>query len=335
MSVKTGMNQVKFKVRYNALILREFTVSDMVRATGLNPESIRTELQRMKQEGLLVAAPHPEKHDKRGGHPSIYRLADDPEMRLALSESIEAFYPPLPVDDQPTSRHYASAKQWIDRAQTADGPQCKPLLAAAEHDLEIAEQAEGGGLASDSVKAYLQYERARLAYLKGKHELAQELLNSLSQFFMSANNTAMTQKVHEFQLCLTALAHQRELGGRDSLRADALARCVLDAIAEVSHVTDSPLELLLIDLLRELSQTTHDKINAAAFERAAEFSKRETGAIKMELDDIQVRFASLELRTRPSHREIEITPVMRHSEPSLEDWTTIHTMIRPQQTRHD
>jgi hypothetical protein len=336
MSVKTGMNQVKFKVRYNALILREFTVSDMIRATGLNPESIRTELQRMKQEGLLIAAPHPEKHDKRGGHPSIYRLTDDPEMRLALSESIEAFYPPLPVDDQPTSRHYASAKQLIDRAQTADGPQCKQLLAAAEHDLEIAEQAEGGSLASDSVKAYLQYERARVAYLRRKDELAQELFSSLSQFFASTNNTVMVRKVHEFQLCLVACTHQRELGVRGNTRPIAEARCLLDAIEEVSYVTDSPLALLLMDLLSELSQTMQDRINAAAFERAKEFNERDINAIKSQLDEIQLEVISREFGTSQSRQETERIPAVRLPELKSRDRMTVSQfLLHSQPTRHD
>ena len=334
MAVKTGKSQVKFKVRYNALIFREFTVSDMVRATGLNPESIRTELQRMKQEGLLTSERHPQKHDKRGGHPSIYRLADDPEARLALSESIEAFYPSLPTGNEPTSRHYMSAKQTLDLAQTADEPECKQLLAAVKDDLEIAEQAEGGSLASDSVKAHLQYERARFVYLKGKHELAQELLNSLSQFFMSVNNTAMTQKVQEFQLYLMALARQRELGGRASMRPDVLARCVIQVVKENTYEISSPLALFLVNLLCELSQTTEDKIKATALERAAEYSKQDVGSLKMQINEVQTRVMILESKTLQFRRESEDVDLRHYSE-LFEDLATAHSPIGPRQIRHD
>jgi len=279
MAPRIGMSQVKFKVRHNALLLREFTVADMIRATGLNPESVRTELQRMKQEGLLASRPYPDKPKKRGGRPAIYHLTDDPEARLALSQSIEAFYPPPPPADRPTSRHYQSARQLLDGAQTVDDRQRERLLADAEHDLEIAEQAEGGSLAPERVKAYLQYERARLAYLRDEYEEAERSFEALREFFVDAHDEAMVRRINEFRLCLNAW---KRFAARmpDTVSEITWARCLLDTLAENNYQTDSPLIQRLLLLVHQLSRTADEKVRAVAFDLAVEVSRREVEAIE-------------------------------------------------------
>ena len=87
MSAQAMHDEVKFKVRQNALFLREFTISQLVHATGLNPESVRTEVQRLEQEGFIVPECRPGQREAR------YRLSGDPEKRLELSRSLDAFYP--------------------------------------------------------------------------------------------------------------------------------------------------------------------------------------------------------------------------------------------------
>ncbi|MFQ5614802.1 MAG: hypothetical protein ACE5H9_21990 [Anaerolineae bacterium] len=284
MAQRTGPSQVKFKVRHNALLLREFTVAEMVRITGLNPESVRTELHRMKKEGLLTSRPHPDKPKKRGGRPALYRLAGDPETRLALSESIEAFYPPLPPAERPTSRHYLLARQLLDQAQAIDGqddPHRTLLLAEAERDLEMAEQAEGGGLAPEVVRAYLQYERARLAYLRGEREEAERMLAALHEFFASRGDETMLRRLEEFQLCLEAWGRFAAVTPGNVGEA-AWARCLLDTLKDNEYQTGSPLTLLLLQLLRQLSQTAEEKVRAAAFDLAAEVSRPEIRAVMEE-----------------------------------------------------
>jgi predicted ArsR family transcriptional regulator len=284
MTHRMGMSQVKFKVRYNALLLREFTVDDMVRATGLNPESIRTELQRMKQEGLLTSQPHPDRPKRRGGPPALYRLTNDPKARLALSASIEAFYPPLPPADRPTSRHYLLVRQALDQAQTADDDvERKRLLSQAERDLEMAEQAEGGSLAPELIKAYLQYERARLAYLRDERFEAASNFQALCEFFSSIHDNSMVGHTREFLLCLEAKERHTVESSSGNARK-ALARCLIDVLDEeryrsdeAKYRTDSPLISLLIEQLRALSETAiesfvKDAVNQiiAASERGVE-----------------------------------------------------------------
>lgn len=273
MNHRASMSEVKFKVRHNALLLRGFTVADIVRATGLNPESVRTELQRMKQEGVLTSRPHPDKPKKRGGHPALYRLTDDPEARLALSESIEAFYPPTPPAGRPTSRHYLLAQQLLNRVQTAEDPQRERLLFEAERDLEMAEQAEDSSLAPEPVKAYLKYERARLFYLRGEHEEARKSLESLREFFVGVQDETMLRHTDEVLLCLKAWDRFKTETSH-GVGEIALARCLLETLTEETYQTDSPLTLLLLQLVSQLSRTAEEKIRAAAFDLAKEVVSR-------------------------------------------------------------
>lgn len=275
MNHRAGMSEVKFKVRHNALLLHEFTTADMVRATGLNPESVRTELQRMKREGLLISRPHPDKPKKRGGRPALYRLTDDPEARLALSESVEAFYPSLSSADRPTSRHYLLAQQLLDHAQTVENPQRKRLLLDAEQALEMAEHAEGGGLAPKRIQAYLRYERARLFYLQGVYKEARESFESLREFFVEVQDEMMIRHTDESLLCLKAWDCSAT-GTPYGVGEAALARCLLDTLTEEAYRTDSPLTSLLVQLVDQLSRTADEKVRAAAFD-LVEVSQSETG----------------------------------------------------------
>jgi len=254
MSQRAGMSQVKFRVRHNALLLRAFTAADMIRATGLNPESVRTELQRMKQEGLLVSRTNPGNPKKRGGPPALYKLTEDQEGRAALSESIEAFYPPPPLADKPTSRHYLLAQQLLNRAQIAEGERRMQLLAQAEQDLELAEQAEGGTLAPKPIEAYLQYERARLAYLRGEIEEAKRGFEELRELFADAQNDKMLGRLDEFRLCLKV--REQFVGQPSTARIQAArALSLLQTLADHAYQTDSPLILLSLEILRDLRQT--------------------------------------------------------------------------------
>jgi len=264
------MNQVKFRVRCSALLLREFTAAELIRITGLNPESVRTELQRMKGEGLLIARLYPIKSGKRGGRQALYRLSNDPEARLRLSKSIEAFYPALPPSDRPTSRYYLSAQRYLTQAQNTFGADRKLLLDDAERDLEIAEQAEGGSLASEPIRATLQYERARLAYLRGKYAEAKQSFEASRAFFVSIRDESMVKRIDETQLCLEACSNFAESRRGEGGEA-AWAHCLLAVLDNNAFQSDSPLILLLLHLLRCLSQRPQEAINAATAERFEQF----------------------------------------------------------------
>lgn len=275
MARQVAIGEARFRVRRAALLLREFTVADVVRSTGLNPDSVRTELQRMRRDGLLTSRPHPEKPKRRGGRPHLYRLTDDPEARLALAESIEAFYPTPPPADKPTSRHYLVARRMLSRAQRVEGGERERLLADAEHELAMAEQAEGGSRIPESVGAYLEYERALLQWLRGSATLDSATFDELRDAFRGIGDELMTERVEHLRLCWLAWL-RFGAAAPGSVGEIAWARCLLNTVDEEGCWPDSPLLLLLLDQLRCLAQTREEKSQATAFEMLVQTWGRET-----------------------------------------------------------
>lgn len=270
MTHRVGMSQVKFKVRYHALLLREFTVADIVSATGLNPESVRTELQRMRQDGLLRSEAQPST-EERHGRASLYRLTDDPEARLTLSRSVEAFYPPPPPNNRPTSRHYQLAQQLLDQALNTTNSQRHQLLEDAVRALEMAEQAEYDETAS--IKAYFDYERARLAYLRGEYEQAEHAFKQLRERFSASDDQALLRRVEEFLVCVD-VQHRFAAQSQPSANEATLGWSLAQALVEQDYQTDSPITSLLLLVLRQLSETASDKVSAAVRKDTADNDAR-------------------------------------------------------------
>jgi DNA-binding transcriptional ArsR family regulator len=253
MPVQAVRSEVKFKARRNALLLGEFTIAQLVRATGLNPESVRTEVQRLKQEGFVVSERRP------GRREALYRLSDDPEKRLALSRSVEAFYPepPEPIPPRPTSRLYQAALQSLDQAEREKGRRREELLEQAAHQLEGAWQAEGASRAPEPVQAHVLQERGRLAYLQGQREPARGLLTQARETFAAAGLEGETRLVDEYLQCIEAW---RRIEVSRAPDAAAKIRCVLEALEAAEHPPTSPLVRLLADLARHLSLTIRDRV---------------------------------------------------------------------------
>ena len=156
----------------SVLLLRGFTISQLVRATGLSPEIVRAEVQWLGQEGFVVSQ-HGEEQDE-----DLYSLSDDPEIRLELSRSLDRSCPSSPKPSHPTARLYHAALHTLSQAEKARGQQREELLAQAAHQLEGAWHAEGGSRAPDLVQAHILRERGRLAYLQGADpDLAHQLLS--------------------------------------------------------------------------------------------------------------------------------------------------------------
>lgn len=258
MSPRSSLNRVKFQVRDYALRRRNFTVADLVRETGLNPSSVRTELQRLKDEGLLTVwgkLPGPK---KRGGGTVLYQLTPDPQARLNLWASVKAFYGPAPVPSRPTSRHYGSARKGIDEAIGAAAPQDEQLLTQAEADLEVAYQAEGASMASEAIKAYLEYETARILFWRGVYAGAKTKFEALREKFADLGDEARVEAIDEFLRCIEGLSSQPEPPGR--VQAAVLKECLDKALVGEACKSDRPLALLMGRILRQWPQTANEEI---------------------------------------------------------------------------
>ena len=226
MEPRSAMSEVRFKVRQNALLWREFTAAEMVEITGLKPESVRTELQRMKTEGLLEVGRTPCPADQkrlRGGQPVVYRLTSDPEKRLALSRSVEAFYPEAPQPQRPTSRHFALAMRLLDQASTEkDTRKRERLLAEAEEELDFALAEEGAGRAPEAVRAHIEFQRGRVAYLRGRNnQEAENLFRQARQTLTEASQGAEAALADKFLLCIEA---RHRWATEDSSRPETRAK---------------------------------------------------------------------------------------------------------------
>jgi hypothetical protein len=295
------MSEVKFKVRLNALLLREFTVEQAVAITGLKPESVRTELQRMKAEGLLEVgrgpAPAGQKR-QRGGQPVLYRLTSDPEKRLALSRSVEAFYPETPRPASPTSRHYHIALRRLDQAAVEkEARKRDPLLAEAEEELDFALAEEGAGRAPEPVRAHIELQAGRLAYLRGQDERAETLLRQAHQALTAVGQTAEAALADEFLLCIAA-RRQWRVEGVHGDRPEARARSLLELLDSSGLRVGSPLIDLLTGLLRDLPQPPIDQIIGAVFQQAVAVG-REIGRLEERLPQREQRIWEIERKERP------------------------------------
>jgi hypothetical protein len=266
MEPRSAMSEVRFKVRQNALLWREFTAAQMVEITGLKPESVRTELQRMKTEGLLEVGRTPcpaDQKRKRGGQLVVYRLTSDPEKRLALSRSVEAFYPGALQPQRPSSRHFALATRLLDQASTEkDAQKRERLLAEAEDELDFALAEEGAGRAPEAVCAHIEFQRGRVAYLRGQDEQAETLLHRASLALVATEQSHQAIVADRLRFCIAA---RRRWAKENDYRAQVRARCVLEQINGTGFLYD-PLVRLLADLLGELAETPQDRVIAATIQ---------------------------------------------------------------------
>jgi DNA-binding transcriptional ArsR family regulator len=254
MVARTPHGEVRFKVQRNALLLGEFTIAQLVRATGLNPESVRTEIQRLKKEGFVVS------ERQAGQHEALYRLSDDLEKRLALSRSVEAFYPPPsgPIPPRPTSRLYHAALRTLDQAERKSGGERKDLLDQAAHQLEGAWQAEGASRAPELVQAHLLREQGWLKCLQGQRERAQELFKQAREKFAAAGLESETRLIDEYLLYIEARAR---IDAEEILDPTAQVRCVLRVLEDTEHLPASPLLCFLAELLTHcLPQTLENRV---------------------------------------------------------------------------
>jgi hypothetical protein len=274
-------SEVKLRVRQSALLLREFTISQLVRVTGLNPESVRTEVQRLKREGNVVSG------RQAGLRERLYRLCDDPEKRLALSRSVETFYPSPPEPQVPTSHHYERALRILDRAETAKGAEREELLRQAEHWLEGAWQSEGASRAPASVQAHIQREQGRLAYLRGDLSRAEAWLQQAREKFVVGNQPGEVRLVDEYLLCVESW--RQVIARSDVVDVRERARCVLEAV-EGSSI--GPLARLFANVVRGVLASAESRVVEAAFEQDVASMRREVHDMRREVHEIQTEFRS-------------------------------------------
>lgn len=241
-------NAVNFKVRTTAMMLKQFTVAEIVAVTGLNPESVRTVIQRLRK-GRFV-----ETVGKLEGRPreACYRISGDQDLRAELFESVEPFLPgpvEVAIGERPRGPEYRKLVRLLDEALHA--PSTHFLTSAADaYDFACAE--EDIERASPAVRAYLAYERGRLDYLLSNDQAARTSFLSAREVFEEHGDQAMLNNIDEYLLCLAT----RELAGCSPASPSTAIRWIRALLAATVKQgykgTDNPLWATVSAALRLL-----------------------------------------------------------------------------------
>jgi hypothetical protein len=274
MAEKRQMNEVRLRVRESALILQEFTVDQIIKATGLNPDSVRTELRRMKAEKFLTSESLSGRQQGPGGPPSVYRLTPDPEKRLALSRQVRAFYPTFPEPTRPTSPHYLIASQLLGQIVEGDyknDTERVALLNKANESLEFAwyDEGEPEGL----VNAFIQYQKARLKYAVGEYDRAEEIFKNCKAAFVTAELPDDIARTEEYMTCISIQRQLKQMLPYSALQeATVILKTVQPTKGTLSE--DRPLQGLLIKSLKTLASPTRQQVYKKALEPVVAYTSQ-------------------------------------------------------------
>jgi DNA-binding PadR family transcriptional regulator len=294
--------EVKIRVRSNALDLKEFTVKQMRRVTGLNPASIRTEIQRMKREGYLTSEPVKERRG-RGAPPHVYKLTSDPEKRLELAREVEAFYtpPPPPAPPKPTSLHFKAGVKLLDKlaaGQVGEGERDE-VLDKARYHLDFAMHEEGVGIKKDKateiIGACINCEQGRLEYLRGNDGDAERLFKKAKKVFVSADLPDEVARADEYLQSIQIRRRWMEMTQRGIYEPRNMARCVLETLKPISaSLADRPLILLLMNLIEHLAPSARELVLAASHEKVDAMQRQMTKAREV-MESVERRTRRIEM----------------------------------------
>lgn len=250
MAQKKEMGKVKLRVRENALTMKEFTVEEMVKATGFNEDSVVSELRRMRQGGLITA--HNVKTSQRGRPRRIFRLTSDPEKRLMLSSQVAEFYPKPPAQARPTSHHYFNAVSLLDsfEAGDCDEEERGKLLSECEEELSFAWHEEGSP--EGVLDAFIQSQKGRVEYLRGNYEQAESLLEKSMETFAAFG--LPEEKAWAGEYLLASLV-QRKLKEEPSSSLLDKARSMIEKLRSLgaSLSVQNPVSVLLLGMSEQLA----------------------------------------------------------------------------------
>jgi tetratricopeptide (TPR) repeat protein len=313
------MGKVKLRVRENALRMREFTVEQMIKATGFNQESVQSELRRMRVEGLLTVPTRVPTTQQRGAPPCLYRLTSDPEARLELASQIEDFFSKPKEHGHPTSQHYFEAVKLLDQMETneVDKTIRRSLIDSANEELDFAWNEEGEP--SGSVDAYIKCQLGRLEYIRGNYNQAEELFLRAQRLFEASGDIEQRSCGQEY---LSALSVRRQWDQKRHWPADEtslVSRTEAAVMAlQKSHTTslpNHPISELLVNLVKELlaalKESMRDLIIAEATAQLAHrIANTSTSARSIDTSELQI------------HRNRVLFPLGMHTAaPEMEDWS--------------
>jgi hypothetical protein len=176
---------VSIKVKYQALQLKNFTIKTLVEATGENGRSVGSAVKRLEERGAVrQTAPGGGR-----GKEAKYEVLDH-EVWTSLDAAFAMMYPSPPANgSEPEGDAYNRARAVIQLASEVSGADLvAPLLRQAEEYLDEAFAAEGYLFSSESVRACLAFEEARIAFMRGDSKRFDRLAADLLSCFDEASD---------------------------------------------------------------------------------------------------------------------------------------------------
>jgi len=259
---KEQMGKVKLRVRESALTMKKFTVEEMVRVTGLNEDSVVSELRRMRKSGFISA--HNVNRSQPGRPRRIYKLTSDPEKRFKMSAQVAEFYPKPLAQARPTSHHYFNAVSLLDSLGASEKAEERAkLLGECEDELSFAWYEEG---APDGIlDAFIRSQKGRVEYLKGNYEQAQALFEKAMETFTANDLPEEKAWVGEHLLASRVQQKWKEEPGSSLLDK---ARSMIDEVSDsgTNSSAQYPMLALLLDMTKQLVSALEKPARAMVLE---------------------------------------------------------------------
>lgn len=179
------LGEVSIKVKRALLLTEKFTVSQIADITGIKYESVETVIQRLLKDGIITKADLANTFRdgmpaKRGRPKQYYTFADKSKIEM-LRNNLDAFLLERSIVDpdkeKPQNPYFVKAVSLIDSLETSRMELTNDLLKEIEDNLKISREYEELVDESNEIAiAYIEFAEARIKYLQGESEDAEDLL---------------------------------------------------------------------------------------------------------------------------------------------------------------
>jgi predicted transcriptional regulator len=187
------LGEVAIKVIRVILLTKEFTVSQIADIIAIKHDSVETVIQRLLKDGLLVKV---SKADldlksksiaKKGRPKQFYTIAENNKLKI-LRDRVNAFSLERsiaePYKNKPSNPHYLRALSIIESVELEKLEFTDQLRNEASNNLALARDYEEMVDENNDVSvACIDFAQAKLEYLKGEKEDAEDLLKNAKNIF--------------------------------------------------------------------------------------------------------------------------------------------------------
>jgi hypothetical protein len=187
----TMLGEVAIKVKRAILLTETFTVGQIADITGVKYESVETVIQRLQRDGFLIKADNTLSKDstvsKRGRPRQYYTFADLTRVKV-IRDTVDIFFTERsfvePSKTKPQNPHFVKAMSLIDSLEKSGNDLSPELQKDIETDLSLSREYEEMIEAGNKIaEAFNDFAQAKLEYLRGEKEDAEELLRKAKSVF--------------------------------------------------------------------------------------------------------------------------------------------------------